>query len=412
MHTRVVRIASALVALLFGAIVAGCENQPTPPAPTPTVEAILTAVPTPIPTALATTEPTPTATSTPTATPPTTPTPTSEAASASLGSTTLHYDTYDDSGAVAEPGSYAFLSDPADPASAVTTYEALRDGTTTALLIHKSDAHATSQAALYDAVEAGDLFEWRKANDCFVRYQVTEVKPDPTGAVPRKLLAVEWMTYAFTGCSGAVNASAPVSVKLGPLPALGGFSLTVPVVHGIYQIAPQGWSGATKPEEARYPSTYAGDRDVSDITEARQLLHWREPDTPEDWVFGFGHSGGYGGPSAGYCATYLTEDRSYGPSKQRSHAFEICGIFPFGRFRVEDASWSSSDRETRVIAGRPAVVVYSPPGPNHNEYALPAVWVYDPATDVQYVIRARDGALMGDSPDLLLTIAASLFEGE
>ena len=101
-HTRVMRIAPALVALLIAAVVVGCEAEPTPPAPTPTVEAILTAVPTPIATALATTEPTPTATSTPTATPPTTPTPTSEAASTSLGSTTLHYDTYDDSGAVAD----------------------------------------------------------------------------------------------------------------------------------------------------------------------------------------------------------------------------------------------------------------------------------------------------------------------
>ena len=124
----------------------------------------------------------------------------------------FRYDTYDTTGEVAEPGSYAFLADPADTTSAVTTYEALRDGTTTALLIHKSDAHGASQAALYDAVEAGDLFEWHEADDCFVRYKVTEVKPDPAGAVPRKLLAVEWMTYAFTGCSGAVSANAPATV--------------------------------------------------------------------------------------------------------------------------------------------------------------------------------------------------------
>ena len=31
-----------------------------------------------------------------------------------------------------------------------------------------------------------------------MRYQVTEVKPDPTGTVPRKLLAVEWMTFTYT----------------------------------------------------------------------------------------------------------------------------------------------------------------------------------------------------------------------
>ena len=30
----------------------------------------------------------------------------------------------------------------------------------------------------------GDLFEWYEADDCFVRYTVTEVKPDPTGDRP------------------------------------------------------------------------------------------------------------------------------------------------------------------------------------------------------------------------------------
>ena len=95
--------------------------------------------------------------------------------------TTFRYDTYDTTGAVSTPGSYAFLADPDDTSTAVTTYEALRDGTTTALLIHTSGADGASRADVYDAVEAGDLFEWHKADDCFVRYKVTEVKPDPTG---------------------------------------------------------------------------------------------------------------------------------------------------------------------------------------------------------------------------------------
>ena len=93
--------------------------------------------------------------------------------------TTLRYHAYATTGAVTTAGSYAFLSDPADTTSAVSTYEGLRDGATTGLLIHKSDAHGASQAALYDAVEADDLFEWRHADDCWVRYTVTEVKPDP-----------------------------------------------------------------------------------------------------------------------------------------------------------------------------------------------------------------------------------------
>ena len=89
--------------------------------------------------------------------------------------TTFRYDTYDTTGAVSTPGSYAFLADPDDTSTVVTTYEALRDGTTTALLIHTSDADGVSRADVYDEVEVGDLFEWHKAHDCFVRYQITEV---------------------------------------------------------------------------------------------------------------------------------------------------------------------------------------------------------------------------------------------
>ena len=107
--------------------------------------------------------------------------------------TSPRYSSYDTTGAVATAGSYAFLmpdddAEDEDATAPVTTYEALRDGTTTALLIHKSDAHGASQAALYDTVEAGDTFEWKEADDCFVRYTVTAVKPDPAGTVPRKLL--------------------------------------------------------------------------------------------------------------------------------------------------------------------------------------------------------------------------------
>ena len=150
-------------------------------------------------------------------------TPASEEAPVPVAETTpLLYDTYDLSGAVSDPGRYAFLADPNDPTSAVTTYEELRDGTATALLIHMYDAHGVSQAHLYDAVAAGDLFEWRQADDCFVRYQVTAVQPDPTGTVPQKLLGVTWMTYAFTGCTGTIATTTAATLDWSDLPDLGG----------------------------------------------------------------------------------------------------------------------------------------------------------------------------------------------
>ena len=203
----------------------------------------------------------------------------------------LRYNRLDTTGAVTTAGSYAFLmpdddAEDDDAMTPVTTYEALRDGTTTALLIHKSDAHGASQAALYDAVEAGDLFEWRESDDCFVRYKVTEVKPDPAGTVPRKSLGVESIAYAFTGCSGAI-ATGSASVTWGALPNLGGTSLTVPIVQGPFQLVPAGWTGATKPVGQRFParSTMIPEAATTSLAEARTFPHWREPELPEGWQF-------------------------------------------------------------------------------------------------------------------------------
>ena len=205
------------VVAVVAATVAGCgggPDQPSPspattPAPPATSSATSTATASPPPTTTPTTAPSPRATATPspspTPTPATaTPSPTPVAPSA----TTFRYDTYDTTGAVSTPGSYAFLSDPDDTSTVVTTYEALRDGTATALLIHTSDAGGASRADVYDAVEAGDLFEWRQADDCFVRYTVTEVKPDPTGDVPKKALDVALDDVTPTRAAAAPSTSA------------------------------------------------------------------------------------------------------------------------------------------------------------------------------------------------------------
>ncbi|MCY3887935.1 MAG: hypothetical protein OXG19_09605 [Chloroflexi bacterium] len=66
---------------------------------------------------------------------------------------------------MADTGHYAFLADLDDPASVVTTYEGLRNGTATVLLIHTADTRGISHADLYAAVEPGDLFEWRTYRD-------------------------------------------------------------------------------------------------------------------------------------------------------------------------------------------------------------------------------------------------------
>ena len=321
-----------------------------------------------------------------------------------LETTALRYNTLDTAGAVAEPGSYAFLADPADPAdptSAITTYEALRDGTTTALLIHKSDAHGASQAALYDAVEAGDLFEWHEAEDCFVRYKVTEVKPDLAGAVPRKLLAIEWMTYAFTGCSGAVSVNAAATVDWGALPDLGGASLRVPIVHGTAQLVPPDWTGPMKRAEFRdHFITESAEAYTTDPAEARELDYWREPELPPGWRLARAFSGGVEGPPLGYCAHYLN-------AAGRTGVY-ICGYQDGLRYEPREAHiWTGLVFEARIVAGRPAVVQYNP---NPEGWSSITVWVYDAATEGVYRVDGRAPSLIGGNVEAVIAIARSLFE--
>ena len=309
------------------------------------------------------------------------------------------YDTYDTSGDVAEPGSYAFLANPAETRSAVTTYEGLRDGSATALRIHATDADGVSRAAFLDTVEVGDLFEWYEADDCFVRYTVNGV----TAGASTRDFAVKWMTYAFTGCSGAIATDATVSVKFGPLPNLGGTGITAPVVHGVYQIVPVGWTGATKASVRSERSTsYPPERLTGDISVARQMRYWRDPTVPEGWVFSYADEGGNDvQPVDGYCARWVT------PTGDRG--FQVCGkrghrIW----FGDGEGSWHGGNSlfETRVVAGRPATVIYSKTDP-----IFPLqMHVYDAATDVEYTIHGYDQSVRGGQVDAVSAILEGMFQ--
>ena len=346
---------------------------------------------------------------TPSPTPPATATPTPTATPSRL-----RYDTYDTSGAVAEPGSYAFLADSADTTTAVTTYEGLRDGSATALRIHETDADGGSRAAFLDTVEVGDLFEWRQAEDCFVRYKVTELLPEPSGP-PRRLLAVEWMTFTYTGCSGAISASDNAQIVWGSLPNLGGESLSVPVIHGAYEIVPLDWSGETMRDYVPFPD-YSDPVETDDITVARTLDFWREPTIPEGWTFGKAIAAGgdaYGGARWGYCATWWANDVKI-PNTTVVHpqrGVQICADFTSTRYGNQDASWNngSAVHETRVIAGRPASLRFSPPGPNHRLGFPTLIQVFDPTTGVTYEIEAIDYDLKSN-PEAVVEMARSLFE--
>ena len=327
--------------------------------------------------------------------------------SCALPSVTLSYDTYDTTGAVTTAGSYAFLTEGDDgTTSAVTTYEGLRDGTTTALLIHKSDADETSRSDVYDDVETGDIFEWKEADDCFVRYTVTEVKADPAGTVPRKSLGVELIAYAFTGCSGAIAtgsasgsaadaaSSKAVSVTWGALPNLGGTSLTAPIVQGPFQLVPAGWTGATKPVGPRFPAGPSiPEAATTSLAEARTFPHWREPKLPEGWTFTYAKSGDeseVGYFEANYDGFRLTVSASGIVAKYWQAAAS----------ETYSSGSQTSVRETLQIAGRPARVHH---GITERQFRV-TVHVWDEATGVLYVLRG--------SPDMatLIAFAESMFE--
>ncbi|MCY3886239.1 MAG: hypothetical protein OXG19_00820, partial [Chloroflexi bacterium] len=218
-----------------------------------------------------------------------------------------------------------------------------------------------------------------------------------------------WMTYAFTGCSGTIPAGTAGRVSVGELPALGGTSLTAPIRHGPYHLLPNGWTGPREGWQYRdAPGFNDGRGNTEDINEARRLPYWRDPVLPAGWTFGAASNSPEGKTIWGYEAVYLEPNGSLG--------LEIIGQFAGDHGLPWDASWqpNTSDqivREARMIAGRPAIVKYSPSGPQHQPLAVVRVHIYDAATESQYELSGLS-SLRGDNVDPMIAIAESLFAEE
>ena len=115
-------------------------------------------------------------------------------------------------------------------------------------------------------------------------------------------------------------------------------------------------------------------------------------------------------------ATYLAEPRRsivYGGIR-RFPGITVCGYHAGDRLYPEDASWhaGASVGETRMIAGRPARVIYSPPGTGQRDSFSVTVWVYDAATESEYKLIGEDDTLRGGNVDAVIAITRSLFESE
>ncbi len=313
------------------------------------------------------------------------------------GPTGLRYTTYDATGQATTPGSYAFLD--ADGA-VVTTYEGLRDGTTTGLRIHQSDGYGASQADTYSSVAVGNIFEWREAGDCWVRYEVGEVKTDPAGTAPRKEFAVEWRAYAFTGCTGTITTDTAVMVTADPASF---FAPTIrsPVRYGPFQFIPLSWDGALEAvtEVARMSSGASGvsgdsaepEWPSSDPATVRQHPLWNEPTLPagwtissmsaEEWYVGVRYLDGDGYWAA---ITWIAR-RDWQP-------------------RSLHGGYTRAREVLRTIDGHPAYV--------YDDRVTAAVYIINEIVSVEYfaVVFASDSDPEGRGIDHAIALARSLYQ--
>ncbi len=300
-----------------------------------------------------------------------------------LRSETLSYGAPTTTGSVTDDGDYAFLSDPADLTTLVTTYEGLRDGTTTGLVIHQNDGAGTSQADFYALVQAGDLVEWRQAADCWVRYQVAEVKDDPSGSPPRKLLAVKAYSHAYTGCSGAIRATGSPAFTWTPTLVQRG-NITVPIWHGPVVVAPTGWTATTLPEPTpRIPDTGPWPPAMDEMP---------DPDLGPGWT--------------GNVVPGEYEVNLRGFYSHSDGGTLMVSIYPLlvSPFRVGFIDNAATDwvQEFFLLDGRPAWVGHDREW-DITSHAVNSVIVYDEATDL--IIAATGGRRsQGNDPTELIAL--------
>ena len=232
----------------------------------------------------------------------------------------MSYLTFDASGETVTAGSYAILTGEPGARRIVTTYEELRTEAS-AVRFHLADAGGTSHADFLATVEVGDVFEWRQADDCWTRYQVTSL-PAPSDGASHVEFGVRWVTYAYSGCSGPLPATLPGALGWHP-GDVGGVGLASPVRHGAHHLAPAGWTGLIEPrgtypppsvlayqaahETTKWPLPNPKPITTTDIAEARTFPEWREPTLPTGWTLFKAETDTLTAMPDGYCADYLNE---------------------------------------------------------------------------------------------------------
>ena len=313
----------------------------------------------------------------------------------------LRYDRLDAAGEVASSGEWAILG---GNGAVLTTWEQLRSEAA-ALRVHQIDAGGASWASEFGAVAVNDLFEWRLADDCWVRYRVTDAPVAPSGASGRWEFPVEWMTYAATGagCTGEVGASAVLRVDEAPLPVTShaipapSFVAATPVRHGPYLMYPAWWRSAL---EVPLPVSAQGSAQnqavsmyTTDIAEARSHPLWRhDPAVPSEWRLEYMTAPGLEGSSGGFLAVYATAGGYTGAYIYVSRHDHI---------PIHDAFYRGGNTyELQMIDGHPAILQYS--------RTETRVRIFDEATRIEYFVIGTHSSLRSDI-DATTEIARSLY---
>ena len=148
--------------------------------------------------------------------------------------------TYDPSGEVATPGSYAFLASNRGggrDAAVITTYEGLREDADT-LRIHgrTSGGHSVHQRAL----KPGDSIEWRESEACLVLYEVTGTR---VGKGDQLEFTISPYAHSFLNCSGTLRSAAARKGAQFSWSPRWRLPVAVPFMHGPWLLVPEDWSG-------------------------------------------------------------------------------------------------------------------------------------------------------------------------
>ena len=312
-----------------------------------------------------------------------------------------------DSGAM-DAGSYGLLMPDDDPdddqaITAVTTYEELRTETTV-LRVNVTDEAGDDQSAFLATVNDDTLVEWRLADDCWARYQVTAA---PTGTGITRDIAVRWYSYAATGCTGPLDLdSAAITLDWDPsyIPSS---AMKTPVRHGPWLMSSRSWDGERETAvEVDLPDDQGPGPVGTDVNPPSHPLY-REATVPAGWQTD-GHSWGRGHdfPVYGYVQLYYDSDR-------KPAATIVVSMNP----RIPDIRWTYARgyREAWVVDGYTAILEYASAGMLAqglgDDTEITHVWLYDPETDLQVLVVGHHESLLGGNIEGTIAIALSVMNG-